>query len=47
MCFGINGDDDLVTTCTLQIDKIIAINFDFGNVEGWTFIWFIIGTNRV
>jgi hypothetical protein len=34
MCFGINGDDDLVTTCTLQIDKIIAINFDFGNVEG-------------
>jgi len=25
--------DDLVTTCTLQIGKKIAINFEFGNVE--------------
>jgi hypothetical protein len=37
MCFGIKGDDDLVDTCALEIDKKIAINFEFGNVEGVNF----------
>jgi len=37
MCFGIKGDDEVVATCTLQIGKKIAINFEFGNVEGVNF----------